>query len=120
MVKRGYYSEDKIRNQLKEENWLVFRASSSYGESDLVCIKPKGNSYDIQLLQVKSRHKKFSTFYFGKKDKFQWQRLYEIWKKFGIPTFFVFCFRRGRGKKAVIKKLRVDTPDPPKKISFLS
>lgn len=86
---RGYRVERKVRQSFEMAGWKVIRASASFGEVDLVCLKKN----KCILLQVKSTKNKAFYYYGYKKDKLE-----------GFPFFLVVDF--GYGKIRILQPKR--------------
>lgn len=102
MVKPGYYAERKRIKEMEKAGWCGFRVSGSIGPNDIVFVRrnPFTGELEIRIEQIKSTKK--NKFYFDKRAKSEWNRLYEISKKLNIPCYFVIYYI-GKRKKEIIK-----------------
>ena len=106
MVKPGYYAERKRIKELEKEGWIGFRVSGGIGPSDNLFIRrnPFTQELEVRIEQIKSTHK--DKYYFDKRAKSEWNRLYEISQKLKIPCYWVIYYI-GKRKKEIIK---IDRP----------
>jgi len=106
MVKPGYYAEKRRIDEMKKNGWTGFRVSGSIGPNDIVFVRrnPFTKELEVRIEQIKSTKK--NKFYFDKRAKSEWNRLYEISKKLNIPCYFVIYYI-GKRKKEIIK---IDKP----------
>lgn len=102
-------------DMLKKEGKICNRTSGSHGAHDIEVVDRNTKKVEYYL-QVKSL--KIKVFYFSSRPGAvdEWRRLYERWKDIGIPSYFCFVFRLGRGRKNKIMNIPVDNPEPPEKV----
>jgi len=108
-LKRGYEEELWFKKKLEKEGWSVTRNPASLGPYDLIAFK----NNCIKLIQVKAT--KRNTFYFNNLSREEWRELSER----PNDSYFVVIFKRGRGKRRVIRVVKVDSLKPPKKIEYM-
>ena len=114
MAKRGWVAENFHRKFLERNGWLTFRVSGSVGAADIIAIKEIFSSdeplFKVELHQVKSL--KGKVFYFDKNSCSEWERLNKIQESKNIPSWFYIYFRMGRGRKIIMKRVRVTNVIP--------
>lgn len=102
---------------MQKEGRIVFRVSGSIGAMDLICLKRLNvmygegdwgyNAFGLSLEQVKGT--KGDVFYFDKRSKDEWARLYDFTMQ-GVKC--VFQIWLGKPRKWVV--LEVRNKEPPK------